>query len=46
MNLSHETLENLAAAILEAAGSARPEARTVASHLLQANLCGHDSHGR
>ncbi|MBE0574828.1 MAG: malate/lactate/ureidoglycolate dehydrogenase [Desulfuromonadales bacterium] len=45
MNLSHETLEDLAAAILEAAGSARPEARTVASHLLQANLCGHDSHG-
>ena len=45
MNLSHEKLEDLASAILEAAGSAPAEARTVASHLLQANLCGHDSHG-
>jgi len=45
VNLSHETLEDLTIAILEAAGSATPEARTVASHLLQANLCGHDSHG-
>ncbi|MCF6178219.1 MAG: malate/lactate/ureidoglycolate dehydrogenase [Geopsychrobacter sp.] len=45
MNLSHEKLENLASAILEAAGSGPAEARTVASHLLQANLCGHDSHG-
>lgn len=45
MNLSHEKLEGLAFAILEAAGSAPAEARTVASHLVQANLCGHDSHG-
>lgn len=45
LNLSHEKLENLASAILEAAGSGPAEARTVASHLLQANLCGHDSHG-
>ncbi|WP_020677482.1 malate/lactate/ureidoglycolate dehydrogenase [Geopsychrobacter electrodiphilus] len=45
MTLSHEKLEELAFAILEAAGSAPLEARTVAAHLLQANLSGHDSHG-
>jgi uncharacterized oxidoreductase len=45
MNLSHTNLEDLAAEILEATGSATAEARTVAAHLVQANLCGHDSHG-
>ena len=45
MNINHEKLADLAFAILQAAGSAQVEARTVASHLVQANLCGHDSHG-
>jgi uncharacterized oxidoreductase len=40
-----EVLEHVAAGILAAAGCADQEARTVASHLVLANLVGHDSHG-
>ena len=38
-------LEDHVAAIFEAAGSPPDEARTVAAHLVGANLRGHDSHG-
>jgi len=38
-------LEDVATAILVAAGSAELEAREVARHLVGANLKGHDSHG-
>ena len=38
-------LLDLATAILRASGSAPSEAAEVAKHLVDANLCGHDSHG-
>jgi uncharacterized oxidoreductase len=38
-------LFDLAVAILRDAGSAQAEADTVAQHLVDANLAGHDSHG-
>jgi uncharacterized oxidoreductase len=38
-------LETLVAAIFAAAGSPADEAATLASHLVLANLSGHDSHG-
>ncbi|MFN0052539.1 MAG: Ldh family oxidoreductase [Planctomycetales bacterium] len=40
-----ESLENLAVAIFHACGALLEEARTVAHHLVEANLAGHDSHG-
>jgi len=40
-----ERLRAIAAAIMQAGGSAPEEARLVADHLVQANLAGHDSHG-
>lgn len=43
--LSPEVLERLAFATMSALGSADEEAGIVASHLVLANLCGHDSHG-
>ena len=43
--LSAAALEELAAAILSAAGSNAGEAREVARHLVDANVKGHDSHG-
>ena len=45
MIFSSERLRQVAADILRAAGSARQEAEIVAGHLVDANLCGHDSHG-
>jgi hydroxycarboxylate dehydrogenase B len=38
-------LTDAVAAIMEAGGSARDEARTVARRLVDSNLVGHDSHG-
>jgi uncharacterized oxidoreductase len=43
--LSHERLRGVAARILSAAGAAEVDAATVADHLVDANLAGHDSHG-
>src|ERR1700677_3086439 len=45
LEIAPAKLEDLAAAILVAAGSAQGEAREVARHLVSANLKGHDSHG-
>jgi uncharacterized oxidoreductase len=39
------TLERLATAIFSAAGCHAAEAGRIASHLVEANLAGHDSHG-
>ena len=39
------SLTSLVAAIFEGAGCQAPEAQRVASHLVEANLVGHDSHG-
>ncbi|GAB5467544.1 MAG: malate/lactate/ureidoglycolate dehydrogenase [Rhodospirillales bacterium] len=38
-------LSDAIAAILDADGCSEAEARAVADHLVEANLCGHDSHG-
>lgn len=38
-------VESLVAAIFRAAGSSGAEARTIAEHLVDSNLVGHDSHG-
>jgi uncharacterized oxidoreductase len=43
--LTHGALRAAAARILSAAGAAAPDAATVADHLVDANLAGHDSHG-
>lgn len=43
--LTARSLEDLAFAIATAWGSAEEEARILASHLVEANLTGHDSHG-
>jgi uncharacterized oxidoreductase len=43
--IDHQALGALAARIFAAGGSADDEARLVADHLVEANLCGHDSHG-
>jgi len=43
--LKGETIERVACHILQAAGAPGGHARTVASHLADANLAGHDSHG-
>jgi uncharacterized oxidoreductase len=43
--LPHERLREVAASILAAAGAEPVDARTVADHLVDANLSGHDSHG-
>jgi len=40
-----EAVERLVAAIFARAGSRDEEARTIARHLVEANLVGHDSHG-
>ncbi|MBW3542142.1 MAG: Ldh family oxidoreductase [Planctomycetes bacterium] len=45
MNIPHERLLSLTAAIFRAAGCAPDEARRVAGRLVEANLVGHDSHG-
>jgi uncharacterized oxidoreductase len=43
--LTADTLTRFAASIIAAAGSAPAEANEVATHLVEANLKGHDSHG-
>jgi uncharacterized oxidoreductase len=45
MNISHERLQDLTAAVFRAAGCQGPEAERVARYLVEANLAGHDSHG-
>lgn len=40
-----DTLTRLATEIFTAAGAPREHARSVAEHLVEANLAGHDSHG-
>ena len=45
MLIHAEPLTRFAAAITEAAGSLPAEAQEVATHLVEANLKGHDSHG-
>jgi uncharacterized oxidoreductase len=45
MRLSHDSLCRLTAAIFHAAGCDAEEAERVATHLVEANLVGHDSHG-
>jgi LDH2 family malate/lactate/ureidoglycolate dehydrogenase len=44
-NLEAERLERVVGAIFERAESTPEEARTIARHLVAANLVGHDSHG-
>jgi uncharacterized oxidoreductase len=45
MKLRHDHLVVLIAAIFERAGCSPAEAERIASHLVEANLVGHDSHG-
>jgi uncharacterized oxidoreductase len=45
MKLRHDRLRELTSAIFAAAGCQQPEAERVATHLVEANLVGHDSHG-
>jgi uncharacterized oxidoreductase len=45
MNIPHDRLRALAAAVFAGAGCDAGEAGRVADHLVDANLCGHDSHG-
>ncbi len=45
MRLSHDTLRPFTAAIFHAAGCDSAEAQRIATHLVEANLVGHDSHG-
>lgn len=45
MLITEETLHEIVTMILAAAGSSAEETRTVADHLVRANLTGHDSHG-
>jgi hydroxycarboxylate dehydrogenase B len=45
MNLQYDELTALAEKVFAAAGCERDEARRISSHLVEANLVGHDSHG-
>ena len=45
MIIDHIRLLALANRIVTAGGSSPAEAAIVAEHLVEANLCGHDSHG-
>lgn len=45
LTLSAEALRAVCERILQAVGSSSQEAQAVASNLVMANLCGHDSHG-
>src|SRR5882724_11972116 len=45
MKIDHQNLRVLVIRMLRAGGSAEGEAATVANHLVDANLAGHDSHG-
>ena len=44
-HVSAAIMQDLAARIFRAAGSSADEADTVAGHLVEASLMGHDSHG-
>ena len=43
--INHSELETLVTAIFERAGAPLGHAKTVAKHLVESNLAGHDSHG-
>ncbi|MBV8650298.1 MAG: malate/lactate/ureidoglycolate dehydrogenase [Alphaproteobacteria bacterium] len=43
--IDHQKLRTLTAKLLQAGGSSVAEASSVADHLVDANLAGHDSHG-
>lgn len=43
--VSHDRLQQFAAQLIEAVGSPSESAQVVASHLVSANMAGHDSHG-
>ena len=45
MTIQHDRLAALTAAIFTRTGSSQAEAETIARHLVEANLVGHDSHG-
>lgn len=45
MNIQAQRLKQIAIKTLQVSGSTAEEAQTVAEHLVQANLKGHDSHG-
>jgi uncharacterized oxidoreductase len=45
MNIRADRLSELTAAIFRAAGCSDAEAQRIATHLVEANLVGHDSHG-
>jgi uncharacterized oxidoreductase len=45
MNLRHQRLRDFVTAIFGAAGCSDAEAERIATHLVEANLVGHDSHG-
>ncbi len=45
MIIAADALTRFAQSVLAASGSAAPEAEEVATHLVEANLKGHDSHG-
>ena len=44
-NIARQDLQDFAETIFQAAGSSREEAEIIASHLVESNLAGHDSHG-
>lgn len=45
ITIQAEPLTRLVAAIFHRAGCSEPDAATVARHLVDSNLTGHDSHG-
>lgn len=45
MIVTHDSLEQTIATLIETAGSEAAEAQQVSRHLVEANLLGHDSHG-
>lgn len=45
MKIHHDRLCSLVTAIFHAAGCQKAEAERIATHLVEANLVGHDSHG-
>ena len=45
IRVDHRSLRRIGAAVIRAGGSDDAEANTVADHLVDANLAGHDSHG-
>ena len=43
--IGHEVLRDVALRIFQATGLPDEDARTISDHLVDSNLCGHDSHG-